>query len=165
VESLTRTPAILDAMLRDRSEAWLTCRKAPEAFSPIDVLGHLILAETTNWMPRLQMILKDRDTRAFEPFDRFAFQQIIADKSAAQLLDEFYKVRTHSLQTLASLGLSETDFDLPGYHPEFGRVTLDNLLSTWVVHDLGHINQIARTMAHQYGEAVGPWRAYLNILR
>jgi hypothetical protein len=152
-------------MLRDRSEAWLQARTAPDAFSPVDVVGHLILADTTNWIPRLRMILEHRDTRAFEPFDRFAFQPIVAEKSIDALLDEFASLRRQSLQTLTGLHLSEADLALPGKHPEFGRITLGNLLATWVVHDLGHITQIAKTMAGEYREAVGPWSAYLGILR
>ncbi len=164
-ESLARTPRILDAMLRDRSDAWLQARKSPEAFSAIDVTGHLILADTTNWIPRLRMILEHRDARAFEPFDRFAFQPIVAGKSVGELLDEFATLRSHSLRTLTDLHLSDADLALPGRHPEFGTITLGNLLATWVVHDLGHITQITKTMAGEYREAVGPWCAYLGILQ
>ena len=164
-ESLAHTPGILDAQLRGRSEAWLTCRKTSEAFSPIDVVGHLILAETTNWIPRLRTILETRDAQPFTPFDRFAFQPIIADKSIAELLDTFASLRSQSLQTLIELNLTEHDLTLPGMHPDFGPVTLGNLLATWVVHDLGHINQITKTMAFEYRDAVGPWRAYLGILQ
>jgi hypothetical protein len=164
-ESLARTPSVLDAQLRGRSDAWLNCRKSPEAFSPIDVVGHLILAETTNWLPRLQTILEHQATRVFPPFDRFAFQPIIADKPIAELLDTFATLRAQSLETLRGLHLTEHDLALPGTHPEFGPVTLGNLLATWVVHDLSHITQITKTMAHEYAEAVGPWSAYLSILK
>jgi hypothetical protein len=164
-ESLARTPRILDAQLRGRSDAWLTCRRSPEAFSPIDVVGHLILAETTNWLPRVQTILEHRDTRVFPPFDRFAFRPIITGKPIGELLDTFATLRAQSLETLRGLHLTEHDLALPGTHPEFGPVTLGNLLATWVVHDLGHITQIAKTMANEYAEAVGPWSAYLSILK
>lgn len=164
-ESLAHTPRILDAQLRERSDAWLNCRKSPEAFSPSDVVGHLILAETTNWLPRVQTILQHRNTRVFEPFDRFAFQSIIADRRIAELLDTFAILRSQSLETLRHLHLTEQDLALAGTHPEFGHVTLGNLLATWVVHDLGHITQITRTMANEYADAVGPWSAYLSVLR
>jgi len=168
-ESLAHTPRILDAMLRGRSEAWLTCRPSPEAFSPIDVVGHLILAEETNWLPRVRTILEARDAGidacVFPPFDRFAFQPIIAGKPVGELLDNFAALRGQSLQTLSDLRLTEHDLTLPGQHPQFGDVTLGNLLATWVVHDLGHITQITKTMANEYHDAVGPWRAYLSILR
>jgi hypothetical protein len=54
--------------------------------------------------------------------------------------------------------------ELRGRHPEFGIVTLAELLSTWVAHDLSHIGQIVRVMAKQYAAAAGPWRAYLPLL-
>jgi hypothetical protein len=170
LESLAHTPRILDAQLRGRSDAWLTCRKSPETFSPMDVVGHLILAETTNWLPRVQTILQNRDkahqdTRVFPPFDRFAFQPIIACKPIAELLATFATLRAQSLETLHGLHLTEHELTLPGLHPDFGPVTLGNLLATWVVHDLGHITQITKTMANEYSDAVGPWRAYLSVLR
>jgi hypothetical protein len=164
IEVLAQTPDVLDALLRGKSSAWLNCRKTPEAFSAIDVIGHLMHAERTDWIPRVRTILTHQDTKTFAPFDRFAFQPLIAGKSVGELLDEFAELRRQSLQTLGELGVGAQQLNLAGMHPEFGRVTLGNLLATWVVHDLGHINQIVKTMAQEYREAVGPWRAYLSIL-
>jgi hypothetical protein len=163
-EMLAGTPGVLDALLRGKSAAWLNARKAPDAFSPVDVLGHLIHAENTDWIPRVRMILEHGDSRAFEPFDRFAFQPLIAGKAVEELLDAFAGLRRESLQTLSGLGVGEEQLGLPGLLPELGRVTLGNLLATWVIHDFGHIAQIVKTMAGEYREAVGPWRAYLSIL-
>jgi DinB superfamily len=163
IEVLAATPSVLDALLRGKSEAWLHCRKSPEAFSPIDVLGHLMLADQTDWLPRARTILEGGHT-PFSPFDRFAFQPLIANKSIETLLDEFATLRTQTLQTLTALHLTEAQLDLPGTHPEFGPVTLRNLLATWAVHDLNHIQQIVKTMSNEYREAVGPWQAYLSIL-
>jgi hypothetical protein len=169
MEVLSGTPAVLSALLRDKSSAWLSSQKTPEAFSPIDVVGHLILADQTDWVPRIQMILENRnkgprDHRPFEPFDRFAFQPLIEGKSIAELLEDFARVRHESLQSLQALHLEESELSLPGLHPELGPVTLRNLLATWVVHDLGHISQIVKAMSSAYSEAVGPWRAYLSVL-
>ena len=58
VEVLAHTPAVLDALLRGKSAVWLDCRKSADAFSPADVVGHLILADTTDWPPRIRMILQ-----------------------------------------------------------------------------------------------------------
>jgi hypothetical protein len=163
LQVLAQTPAVLDSLLRGKSAAWLNCRKAPEAFSPIDVLGHLILGEIADWMPRARIILEAKNT-PFEPFDRFGFQHLIAGKSIELLLTEFANLRQQNLQTLSALNLSEAQLDLPGTHPELGPVTLRNLLATWAVHDLNHIQQIVKTMANEYREAAGPWQAYLSIL-
>jgi len=164
VEVLSSTPNVLDALLRGKSAVWLECRKAAESFSPVDVVGHLIYAEMTDWIPRVRLILEHQDTRAFEPFDRFGFQHLIAGKSVEALLEQFAELRQESLQTLRELGVGEKELALPGRHPELGRVTLSNLLATWVVHDLGHISQIVKAMASEYKDAVGPWRAYVSIL-
>jgi len=164
IEVLASTPSILDALLRNKSEAWLHCRKSPEAFTPIDVLGHLMLADETDWLPRARLILEGHAHTPFPPFDRFDFQRLIANKSIATLLDDFATLRAQSLQTLTALNLTEAQLDLPGTHPQFGPVTLRHLLATWAVHDLNHIQQIVKTMSNEYREAVGPWQAYLSIL-
>jgi DinB superfamily len=164
LEVWTQTPAVMSALLKGKSAAWLNARKTPESFSPIDVLGHLMHAEMTDWIPRVRIILEHQDTQAFEPFDRFAFQLLISGKSVEELLDQFAGLRRQSLQTLRDLGIGEKQLDLPGKHPELGSVTLRNLLATWALHDLGHIAQVVKTMANEYRDAVGPWRAYLAIL-
>jgi len=164
IEILAQTPNAMSALLRGKSAAWLNSRKTPESFSPLDVLGHLMHAEMTDWIPRVRMILEHRDSLAFDPFDRFAFQGLIAGKSVELLLIEFAALRRQSLQTLRELGVGDAQLALPGMHPELGAVTLGNLLATWVIHDLGHIAQVVKTMAGEYSEAVGPWRAYLSIL-
>jgi hypothetical protein len=164
IEVLAHTPSVLDALLRGKSPDWLHCRKSPDAFSPVDVIGHLILADTTDWLPRVQMILEGQRQSPFPPFDRFAFQPFITGKSIDTLLEEFASLRSQSLQTLTSLNITNVQLDLPGTHPELGPVTLRNLLATWVVHDLNHIQQIVKTMSNEYREAVGPWQAYLSIL-
>ena len=164
LEVLTQTPAVLDALLRGKSSAWLNSRKTPESFSPLDVLGHLIHGEITDWIPRVRIILEHRDTRVFDPFDRFAFSELIAGKPVEDLLAEFAHLRREGLQTLSELGVAENELNLPGMHPGLGRVTMSNLIAAWVVHDLGHISQIVKTMACEYREAVGPWTPYLSIL-
>jgi ferric-dicitrate binding protein FerR (iron transport regulator) len=163
-EVLESTPAVLRALLAGKSAEWLEARRGPEAFSAIDVVGHMMHAEITDWMPRVRIILEHGDTRAFEPFDRFGFQHLIAGKRVEELLEEFAELRRRSLEELNALALSDEQLGRRGLHPELGPVTLGNLLATWVLHDLGHIAQITRTMANEYREAVGPWRAYLTIL-
>jgi hypothetical protein len=164
LEVLAGTPAVLRSLLGGKSSLWLDCRKPAEAFSPRDVVGHLMHAELTDWIPRAKTILAFSDTKAFDPFDRFGFQHLLAGKSIDTLLEEFEALRRQSLDTLASLKIDADKLSRPGRHPDLGPVTLGNLLSTWVVHDLGHISQIVKAMAGNYREAVGPWRAYCTIL-
>jgi len=164
IEILAHTPTVLDALLRGKSAAWLHCRKSPNAFSPVDVLGHLMLADETDWLPRVRMILAGHTHTPFEPFDRFDFQRLIAGNSIESLLDDFATLRTQTLLALTTLHITEAQLNLPGTHPELGPVTLRNLLATWVVHDLNHIQQIVKTMSNEYHDAVGPWEAYLSIL-
>ncbi|HYE95340.1 MAG TPA: DinB family protein [Rubricoccaceae bacterium] len=161
---LERTPAVLDAWLRGLPDAWLTPTEGPDTWSPFDIVGHLLHGERTDWLPRLRRVLDDGDTKPFEPFDRFAQFEESKGKTLPDLLDEFAAARAENLDTVRALGLTAGDFTRPGLHPALGPVTLGHLLATWVVHDLGHIAQIARVMAKRYAADVGPWSAYLPIL-
>ena len=163
-EILGRTPAALDSLLRGLPDGWVFGREEPDGWSAFDVVGHLIHGEETDWIPRARMILEQGEARAFEPFDRFAMFERSKGKPLSELLDTFARLRARSLEELDALGLTPEALSKRGTHPELGAVTLGQLLSTWVVHDLGHVAQVARVMSKQYGEAVGPWRAYLSIL-
>ncbi len=162
---LARTPAALDALLRDLPEAWTMRNEGAGTWSAFDVIGHLIHGERTDWLPRAKMILQFGETRAFEPFDRRGQERESAGKSLAQLLDEFTRWRSQGLAELRAMNLQPTDLERRGLHPALGNVTLAQLLATWAVHDLTHLHQISRVMAHQYDAAVGPWHAYLGVLK
>jgi len=162
---LERTPAVLDALLRNLPDAWTQTNEGPDTWTVFDVLGHLIHGERTDWMPRVKIILEAGETRAFEPFDRLAQQRESAGMSLPELLDVFAGLRRESLDQLRALNLQPPDVERRGRHPALGVVTLGQLISTWVVHDLTHLHQISRVMAHQYRDAVGPWSAYLGVLQ
>jgi DinB family protein len=164
MEILRRTPATLSSLLRDLPEPWLAQNEGPETWSPYDVIGHLIHGEETDWIPRAKIILEHGETRAFEPFDRVAMFEESKGKSIVELLERFAQLRTENLRELQTMNLTSDLLSKRGMHPELGTVTLQQLLATWVVHDLGHVRQVVRVMSKQYRETVGPWRAYLSIL-
>jgi uncharacterized damage-inducible protein DinB len=161
---LERTPHALRAMLAGLPAAWTEPNEGPETWSPFDVVGHLVHGERVNWIPRAQLILAQGEQRSFPPFDRFAQLRENQGKALADLLDDFIRLRAESLATLVSWRLTDHQLALRGEHPQFGPVTLRQLLATWVAHDLAHTGQIARVMAKQYRDAVGPWRAFLPIM-
>lgn len=162
---LTRTPASLDALLSGLPDIWVRRNEGPDTWSVYDILGHLIHAERADWMPRMRTILESGETRPFDPFDRFAQLRQDQSRPLEQLLDEFASLRQESLATLRALNLRDQDFTLRGRHPVLGVVTLSELLATWAVHDLNHLHQLSRVMAHQYRDAVGPFNAYLGVLK
>ena len=164
VTMLARTPGVLHALLHGLPDDWTTATEGVDTWSPFDVIAHLIHGERANWMPRAKLILEHGDARAFEPFDRLAQFRESEGRTLASLLSEFTTVRQQSIGELEALRLTASDLDRHGRHPEFGRVTLRQLMATWVAHDLDHIVQISRTLARQYSDEVGPWRAYLRII-
>ena len=161
---LERTPHVFRSMLAGLPPEWTDATEGPNTWSPYVIVGHLIHGERADWIPRAQIILAQGENRRFKPFDREAQFEESKGKSLAELLNEFAKLRTENIGTLAGWGLTERELALEGEHPEFGAVTLSQLLATWVAHDLGHIAQAARVMAKQYRSAIGPWRAYLPIV-
>jgi hypothetical protein len=165
ISLLTRTPAALDALLRDLPETWTFQNEGENTMSAFDVVGHLIHAERTNWMPRARMVLQFGETQAFEPFDRWGQKRESQGKPLGQLLDEFALLRSENLGELCALNLGQEDLNRLGRHPALGVVTLSELLATWAAHDLTHLHQISRIMAHQYREVVGPYSAFLGVLK
>jgi hypothetical protein len=159
---LARTPQTLRAMLTGLPPAWTDVTEGPATWSPRMIVAHLAHGERENWIPRARLILEQGATRRFTPFDRMPAG--IADAPLDVLLDDLARLRAESLATLHGWDIGEAELALEGEHPEFGAVTLRQLLATWVAHDLAHLAQVARTMARQYREAVGPWRAFLPIM-
>jgi len=164
VALLSRTPASLSALLEGLPDVWTGATEGGGTWSPYDVVGHLIHGERTDWIQRARHILAG-ESRPFDKFDRTAQFDDSRGKSLGELLETFAELRRGSLAALSDMNLSDEDLGRKGLHPELGEVTLGQLLATWVVHDLDHVGQIARTMAKAYAGAVGPWSAYLSILR
>ena len=164
INILERTPAVLIAMLSGLPHDWIHNNEGENTWSPYDIVGHFIHGEKTDWIPRARIILGDQKTKLFESFDRFAQFRDSGDKSLVDLLIEFKTLREKNISALKSMNIQDEHFNYVGIHPELGRVTLKQLLSTWVVHDLSHINQISRVMAKQYRDQAGPWVEYIPLL-
>jgi hypothetical protein len=164
LDLLARTPATLTALLAGLAEPWARGTEGPDTFSPFDVVGHLIDGEETDWVPRARIILARGEDPRFTPYDRFRHRQRNAGRSLASLLREFERLRADNVALVRSWRLTPAQLELPGIHPALGRVTLGELLAAWVVHDLGHLAQVARVMAKQYRAAVGPWERFLPVL-
>lgn len=164
LEILERTPEVLETMLNGISKEWNINNEGEGTWSAYDIVGHLIHGEKTDWIPRMDIILSSNSNKDFEPFDRFAQLKESSGKNLSQLLGEFKVLRKKNIEYLLARNLNEANLIQEGIHPSFGSVTLSELLSTWVVHDLNHIAQISRVLAKQYITEVGPWKEYLRIL-
>jgi hypothetical protein len=162
LELLARTPALLDVWLRGLPAGFLAANEGPGTWNPEEVVIHLDLAERKSWIPRVQWLLEHGESRAFEPFQRV--ESASSPVSLAEHLESFARLRADNIRQLESLHLDDEALDRVGRHPEFGLVTLRQLLATWVVHDLDHISQIVRVLAGWYADEVGPWRAYLRVV-
>jgi hypothetical protein len=162
---LTRTPATLDALLGDLPDAWTAATEGPGTWSPFVVIGHLIHGEKADWIPRLAIILEYGASRPFEPFDREAQFRESDGKSLPALLQEFADSRLDSIARLRAMRLTPEKLELKGMHPGLGIVTARQLMATWTAHDLGHLLQISRVMAKRYKQEVGPWAAYLSVMK
>ncbi len=162
---LEKTPGVIEKMLSNLPDDWIILNEGGETWSPYDIVGHLVHGERSDWIQRLEIILSKNEDKKFIPFNRFAQFTESKGKTIFNLLDDFKVLRTDNIKTLKSKKISEEFFSLTGIHPVFGTVTLQNLIATWVVHDLDHIAQLSRVMAFQYKENVGPWKEYLRILK
>ena len=164
IELLGKTPKILRETLQNLSDSWIFSNEGEDTWSPFDIVGHLIYADETDWIPRVKIILSNAENKTFETFDRFAQFEKNKNKSLDQLLEEFKEIRKVKLNELVKMGITNDKLSLKGKHPELGEVTLQQLIATWTVHDLSHIAHILRIIAKQYKSEVGPWVEYLKIL-
>jgi hypothetical protein len=162
---LERTPGALDELLRGLPAEWTDANEGGDSWSPREIVSHLAHADRTDWMPRVRHLLEFGESQPFPPFDRLGQRQAMEGKSLAEVLEDFYAARAASLNELRALNLGPDELQRRGAHPSFGSVTLSQLLATWAAHDLTHLHQIARVMAHQYREAVGPWSKFLGVLQ
>jgi len=164
IEILTRTPYVIEILLNGINNEWIMNNEGENTWSPFDIIGHLIYGDKTDWIIRMEIILSDSQNKRFTPFDRFAQFEENKGKDIVQLLNEFKVIRKQNIEILESKKINLKDLTKKGIHPVFGEVTLEELLATWTAHDLSHIAQIARVMARQYTNEVGPWKQYLPIL-
>ena len=165
IQILERTPEVLGLLLQDISDDWTSNNEGGESWSVYDVIGHLIHGEETDWIPRIEIILSEREDKTFRPFDRFAQLSKLKTVPLKTLVDKFKTLRKKNIERLRSKSLTEKMLQEKGIHPALGEVTLAQLIATWVVHDLDHLSQISRVMAKQYKSEVGAWSEYLKILK
>ena len=164
ISVLEKTPHVIRGLLQGLSNDWTMSNEGLNTWSPFDVVCHLILGEQTDWVPRARIILDEESNKNFVPFSMTDHFEIGKGKKLAQLLDDFAELRNQNIQILRALNIQENQWKLSGIHPEFGPVTLKELIATWVAHDLGHIVQISRVMAKQYKDEIGPWTKYLTVV-
>ena len=165
VALLARTPAALDAFLRDLPDAWTHRNEGENTWSAFQIVDHLVDGERNVWLPRTRHLLQFGDSRPFESFDRLSNATARDKPSLPELLDEFARLRSENLSELRAMHLQPHDLERRGLHPALGAVTLSELLATWPAHDLSHLHQLSRVMAHQYREAIGPWTALLGVMK
>ena len=161
---LGRTPGVLDSLLRGLPQVWLTCDEGEDTWTVVDVAAHLLYTDHANWMPRMRLILASGEAEPFPAFNRFGHLEEKAGRTLDSLLDEFGRTRAQNLAEMRGLNLGPDDLERRGRHPALGPVTLGQLLATWTTHDLTHLHQITRLLAHQYREAVGEWQKFLGVL-
>ncbi len=162
---LSRTPVVLDSLLRDLPETLTAASEGPGTWSPSEVVRHLIYGEKTDWMPRMELIQEHGTSRPFEPYDHEGQFREGGGKSLAALLDEFRELRQNGVARLRAMNLTSEQLDSKGMHPALGLVTARQLLATWTAHDLNHLMQISRVMAKRYKPEVGPWVAYMSVMK
>ncbi|NOQ75446.1 MAG: DinB family protein [Crocinitomix sp.] len=164
IELLERTPEIYAVLFNNSKQNWDKVNEGKNTWSGYNIIGHLIHGEKTDWIPRAEIILGDKENNIFVAYDRFAQEKLYASQTTEALLNEFRTLRIKNIEKLKSWNLSENDLDKKGIHPDLGTVTLRQLISTWTIHDMAHLNQISRVIVKHYAEDVGPWKNYTRLL-
>lgn len=155
IHRLERTPLILEAMLRGVCEELLLHNEGENTWNTKQVLAHLVYMEQNNWCKKLGLLLNNTSCKTFDQYSvKQQFQELV-QKNSKQWLDEFIAIRTQSLQWLRQAQLNKLPVDdVKGCLKQYGDITLRELLSTWVAHDLTHIHQISRIIAKNFKEVI-----------
>jgi hypothetical protein len=161
---LERTPGAVDELLRGLPPEWTERNEGGETWNAREIVAHLSHAERTDWIPRVKHLLEFGEREPFPPFDRLGHRREMEGKPTAELLEEFTRLRAESLEELRELNLAAADLERRGMHRALGSVTLAQLLAAWAAHDLNHVHQMSRVMAHQYRDAVGSWSRFLGVM-
>ena len=162
-ELLERSPETYETLFCNLNSDWNKINEGQNTWSAYNIIGHLIHGEKTDWIPRAEIIL-NKDDKNFEPYDRFAQEKLYSTQTFEELIDEFKRLRISNVSKLKSWNLTEADLNKKGIHPDLGIVTLKELISTWTIHDMIHLNQISRVIVKHYGEDIGPWKKYVRLL-
>ena len=165
IELLERTPAAYKALFYGLSSEWGIINEGDKTWSAFDIIGHLIHGEKTDWIPRARIILSKLNDKTFEPFDRFAQEEISKGKTLEMLIDEFTARRTENLKIVKSWNLTKEDLEKTGVHPHLGPVTLKQLIAAWTIHDMSHLHQVSRVVVKYYKNDAGPFAQYIRILK
>lgn len=162
-EPLSRTPALLRAVIESQPDAWLDSRHSAEAVSPRETVAHLILCDRLSWLPRAQRVLKPEQEVPRDPSADLEEGDLLAVSSVYDLLAEFEVLRQEKIRELMGMRLTAEDLEKQGEHPRFGTYSVGHLLAGWVAHDLYHLGQIFKAYSTPYIDQIGPWQVYLNL--
>lgn len=165
VSIIERTPHVLNTLLHGLPDDWVHNNEGDGTWAVFDVVGHLIVCELTDFIPRTRIMLSNKKDKTLLPIDMQAHFKRNEGKSINTLLAEFEQLRKENIKELLQLDLTRSDLLKTGIHPKIGKLTVSELLATWVAHDLGHICQITRVMAKQYRTEVGPFIEFVGILK
>lgn len=164
IQVLNNTPDVLLALLHDLDEEWTNKNEGENTWTAKEVLAHLIVLEETGWLPRVKVILNSGAGEKLAPINMESHFDLAKNTTLEELLSKFRAIRQHQLKELSGLHLSESDFQKTAEHPVLGTITVQQIIATWVTHDLTHTAQISRVMAKQYINAIGPFVKFLNRL-
>lgn len=157
LDTLARTPRVLDALLEGLSAADIQWQPAAGRWSIAEVLAHLAHAEEHCFGPRARAFLEQFDPE----LPSYAAEDFRGAPLERALL-RFREQRRANLDVLASAPASAAA--RTARHLALGRVTLGEQLNEWAFHDLGHIRQIAEIVrARRYYEGMGPWRDQYEV--
>lgn len=162
-EPLSLTPATLRAVLQGRPDDWLDRRHAPDVVSPRETVAHLLLCEAEEtWIDRVRHLL-DPDHVCIPGSYAGLGDGELSKRPLPELLDAFETQRTRSLHELEALGLTIADLEGSITEEGFGTQTVENVLNTWVAHDLYHLGQIFKSYSAVYADRIGPYQTFLNL--
>ncbi len=136
---LRKTPDTLRLLVDDLSLNSVTAEKGDE-WSPRQLLIHLIDTEYAYGF-RYRLIMAEKDP-VITPYDQEMWVSTFTYGSldATQLIRAFIPIRRVNLELLTTVDTKL--FDKPANHPQYGTITVGQMIPHAAAHDTNHLQQI-----------------------
>lgn len=152
LDILAGTPAVLSAIVSHLPRTAVDERPAEGAWSPREVLAHLLHAETQVMGPRVRQASEQAALR----IDPNATPAAAAPGEPRQMSNDWADARAANLVWLRKLTPEQRAHVV--HHPRFGEFSVETYVAEWAYHDLDHVRQILSVLAADLYPHIGPFQ-------
>ena len=149
IDRLESNVSVFQGQLRLVRSPQAMWKPAPDEWSIVEVVNHLVEEETDDFRMRLRFLLEDpaKEWPDIDP-QRSVEERHFNSRDLQESLHRFARERARSVEWLRTLPL-QINWQAAHTHPKAGTLRAGDLLCSWLAHDLIHVRQI-NTLHYEY---------------